>query len=262
MVSILWTRAEGTYFVRVGEGQAGGVRDLTLVVVGHLRRWKRIRSRKMPKVTLTFDNGPTPEVTPYVLDCLARHDVKAAFFVMGRKANSPGGARLLRRAHEEGHLIGNHTFSHSTPLGELSRESAVRDFERAADVLSWLDQPQHLFRPYGRQGRIGPHLLHPAVIDKLIAGRYSCVLWNSVPGDWRDPEGWLARGIADCRTRPWSLVVLHDTATGAMKHLDEFIRTLRGEGTEIVQDFPPECVPIVDGRIAGPIEEYVAAVAL
>jgi hypothetical protein len=53
-------------------------------------------------------------------------------------------------------------------------------------------------------------------------------------------------------------VVLHDTPTGAMAHLDEFLHRVKEEGVEITQDYPPECTPIVDGRLVSPIEPYVA----
>lgn len=210
------------------------------------------------KITLTFDNGPEPKVTPAVLECLAHHAVPASFFVMGRKAVTPAGAALVRRASECGHRIGNHTYSHTTPLGDLDRAAALADFEKAEHALAWLDQRPRYFRPYGRAGKLGRHLLHPAVVEKLQAGGYTCVLWNSVPGDWRDPDGWVDRAIADCRSRPWSLVVLHDTPTGAMAHLDEFLRRVKDEGLEITQEYPPECTPIVNGQIVGPIDPYVA----
>jgi hypothetical protein len=78
-----------------------------------------------------------------------------------------------------------------------------------------------------------------------------------VPGDWRDPDDWVDRAMKDCRSRPWSLVVLHDLPTGAMAHLDRFFRQLRDEGTELTQEYPPDCVPIVRGRIVLPIGQYV-----
>lgn len=216
----------------------------------------------MAKVTLTFDNGPTPEVTPSVLECLARNSVRSTFFVIGRKADSVEGETLVRRARSEGHWIGNHTFTHTTPLGELDRDAALEEFERAEEVLAGLDQPRHLFRPYARAGRVGQHLLHPAVIERMRNGPYWCVLWNCVPGDWRDPEGWVERAVAGCHTRAWSLVVLHDLPTGAMAHLERFIRTLRDEGFEITQEYPPECVPIANGAIVLPLDQYVAEVPL
>jgi len=208
------------------------------------------------RLTLTFDNGPEPQVTPAVLDCLARHNAKATFFVMGRKAITPEGSVLVRRANAEGHWIGNHTFSHSAPLGRLDPAAALADFEQAEQALAWLQQPRKLFRPPG-SGVLGKHLLLPAVVEKLKAGGYTCVLWNSVPGDWRDPEGWLDRAVSDCQSRDWTLLVLHDIPTGAMAHLEEFFVRLQHLGVELTQQFPPDCVPIVDGNIVLPLDAYV-----
>jgi len=135
--------------------------------------------------------------------------------------------------------------------------AALAEFERTEQALAWLEPPQRLFRPYGGRGALGPHLLHPAVVDKLLHGGYTCVLWNSVPGDWQHPDEWVTRAIADCLSRAWSLVVLHDLPTGAMAHLDGFIRRLKDEGVELTQEYPPDCVPIAGGRIVLPIAQYV-----
>jgi peptidoglycan-N-acetylglucosamine deacetylase len=212
----------------------------------------------LPTVTLSFDNGPEPEVTPHVLDTLAKHSVKASFFVMGRKVITPEGRALAMRAHSEGHWIGNHTYSHTHPLGELDRKAALREFDHAEETLAWLDQTPRLFRPYGRQGKLGTHLLHPAVVDRLVSGRFSAVLWNSVPGDWRDPEGWVETALEQCESKDWSLVVLHDQPSGAMKHLDRFLTALKKSNVQIVQEYPKDCVPIREGRIVGPIKAWTS----
>jgi peptidoglycan-N-acetylglucosamine deacetylase len=210
----------------------------------------------LAKVTLTFDNGPDSEATPLVLDCLAQHGVKSTFFVLGQKVSAPAGLDLARRASREGHWIGNHTWSHGARLGNLDRESALGEFDRAEEALAWMNQPARLFRPHGGAGRLGRGLLHPAVVDRLTLGGYTCVLWNSVPGDFRDPDGWMERALADCRTREWSLVVLHDLPNGAMRHLDSFLRKLAEDGHSLTQDFPPDCTPIVDGRILQALDEF------
>ncbi len=196
-------------------------------------------------------------MTPGVLDCLGRHRIQSTFFVLGRKAVTSEGVAIIRRAITEGHWIGNHTFTHSAPLGRLDRADALQEFEQAEQALSWIEQPHRLFRPPG-SGQLGRHLLHPAVVEKLIEGLYTCVLWNSVPGDFRDPDGWLERALADCRSRPWTLVVLHDLPNGAMAHLEEFITRLENEGFEFTQEFPPDCVPIIDGQVVLPLEPYVS----
>ena len=211
----------------------------------------------MRKVTLTFDNGPEPEVTPVVLDCLSRHDIKSSFFVLGHKVSEPARRDLAKRARDAGHLIGNHTFSHRTPLGNLSEHEALAEFERTEEALAWLDQKDRYFRPYGGGGAIGPHLLHPVVVEQMKLRAMTCVIWNVVPRDWSKPVGWVERALEMIHAHPWSLVVLHDVPSGAMNQLDEFIETLYEEGTEFVQEFPPECVPIVRGRIVLPIEPYV-----
>jgi peptidoglycan/xylan/chitin deacetylase (PgdA/CDA1 family) len=191
-----------------------------------------------------------------VLDCLARYSVKTTFFVMGRKAVTAEGSLVARRASAEGHWIGNHTFSHSGPLGPLDRAAAIGEFERAEQALAWLVQPEKLFRPPG-SGQLGKHLLHPAVVELLTAGGYSCVLWNSVPGDYRDPNGWLERAMSDCLSRDWTLLALHDLPNGAMAHLDGFLAWLRRENFELTQEFPPDCLPILHGKIVLPLDSYM-----
>ena len=71
-------------------------------------------------LTLSFDNGPTADVTPFVLDVLARRGVRSTFFVIGEKVARPENRVLAERAHAEGHWIGNHTWRHVTPLGQLT----------------------------------------------------------------------------------------------------------------------------------------------
>ncbi len=209
------------------------------------------------KITLTFDNGPDPETTPVVLEILRRHGILSTFFVLGSKASTPAGSQLVTHCIAAGHRVGNHTWSHRTPLGELDLASATDELERTHAVLESLGVTDRLFRPFGRAGHIGTHLLNPAVVEWLQAHAYSCVLWNSVPGDWRDPNGWCDRALADVRTRPWSVVVLHDLPTGAMRHLDAFITRLKAQGAEFVQEFPPECVPIASGKVVLPLSGYV-----
>ena len=89
-------------------------------------------------------------------------------------------------------------------------------------------------------------------------GGYTCVIWNVVPRDWSMPEGWVDRAMAQCKTHRWSLVVLHDVPSGAMAQLDEFINRLKDEGAEFTQEFPPDCLPFVKGRVTMPLDPYVS----
>jgi peptidoglycan/xylan/chitin deacetylase (PgdA/CDA1 family) len=212
-------------------------------------------------VTLTFDNGPDASVTPAVLEVLARHDLRSTFFVVGEKLADPTLHALAARARQEGHWIGNHTFSHSVPLGRQSGDVAEREIGQTEALIGPLAHPDKLFRPYGGGGALDRGLLKRSVVSYLSERQYTCVLWNLVPGDWKDPKGWVDVAIEGCRVRPWSLVVLHDLPTGAMTHLDRFLGWVSDLGGRFRQEFPPECVPIVRGKLVLPIEAYVSDLA-
>ena len=215
----------------------------------------------MYDLTLTFDNGPDPDVTPRVLDILAARGIKTTFFVIGEKLADPARRRLAERAHGEGHWIGNHTFTHSIPLGEQSgHDTAEREIGRTQAMIGDLAHPARWFRPFGRGGNLDKRLLKPSVVDYLTRNRHSCVLWNSIPRDWDDPDGWTVRALDQCSRQPWTLMVLHDLPTGAMAHLERFLDRASAAGARFRQDFPPACVPIREGEIALPINDYVSSI--
>lgn len=210
------------------------------------------------QVTLSFDNGPEPAVTPRVLEILQQVGVKATFFVLGSKIADAQRRALAARAHAEGHWIGNHTKTHAVPLGRISDEKTIcSEILDTQDLIGDLAHPDRLFRPFGGGGALGTHLLNKAALRILEKERLTCVLWNAVPRDWKHPHGWVDVALAQCRAQPWSLVVLHDLPNGAMDHLAEFINRVRAAGGRFRQDFPPECVPLVRGQAVAPLEAYV-----
>jgi peptidoglycan-N-acetylglucosamine deacetylase len=211
-------------------------------------------------LTLSFDNGPEPEITPLVLDVLARRKLRATFFVIGQKLAQREARVLAERAQAEGHIIGNHSYTHSLPLGlRTEPDIAEREIGRTQDVMGALAHPKKYFRPFGGGGNLDERLLNPSVVEFLQRGRYTCVLWNAIPRDWDDPDGWVDRALAQCRQQPWTLMVLHDLPTGAMRHLDRFLDAVGEAGGRIRQDFPPVCVPIVEGIPVLPLDDYIAA---
>ncbi|MBV1686264.1 polysaccharide deacetylase family protein [Novosphingobium sp. G106] len=211
------------------------------------------------KVTLTFDNGPSPEgTTDQVLKLLDARGIKATFFVTGQQIRRPGGRVLAERAHAEGHWIGNHTFSHTVIFGDNGTPESPRDeIGVTQDLLDGLVHRDKFFRPYGGGGIIGPKLLSPHAVDYLTAGGFSMVLWNSVPRDWEGDAAWIDRCIDDVQRKDWSVVVVHDLPTGAMDHLPRLLDRLDEIGAEHVQDFPASCVPIRRGAIQADISGMV-----
>jgi peptidoglycan/xylan/chitin deacetylase (PgdA/CDA1 family) len=212
-------------------------------------------------VTLTFDNGPEPAVTPAVLDTLAREEIRTTFFVLGHKIADPARRTLAVRAAAEGHWIGNHTYSHRVPLGAMAADADTVQAEigRTQALIGGLSHPDKLFRPFGGGGVIGPHLLSPAALRYLEAGGYTCVLWNVIPRDFDDAASWPERALELMRPLAWALVVIHDLPGGAMVHLERFIAMVRAAGGRFRQEFPPDCVPLQGGREIRPMQDYVAA---
>jgi len=216
--------------------------------------------RALPALTtisLTFDNGPDPDVTPLVLETLRRHDIRSTFFVLGDKLRDR--REISRRAHAEGHWIGNHTYNHIVPLGMSSeRGIASSEIARTQDLIGDLSHERRLFRPFGGGGQLDQRLLNREALDYLVRGRFTCVLWNVIPEDWAYPETWVERALTLCFAEDAALAVLHDLPTGAMRELDRFIRLAKDRGATFVQDFPASCVPMERGQITGAIEPYLA----
>ncbi|MFZ1179111.1 MAG: polysaccharide deacetylase family protein [Mycobacterium sp.] len=214
------------------------------------------------KVTLTFDNGPTPGVTDQVLDILAKRRMSAIFFVVGENICSPEGRRLIARAVREGHRIGNHSCTHGLPLGELSPAETIHEIGSTQKLLDDFTDMDRYFRPWGTEGALERRCLNQTAVDYLIAEKYTCVLWNSVPRDWSDPSGWVGRALADTRNHQHTVVVLHDLPTGAMQRLPRFLDELKYSGLEVTTQLPDDCVPIVRGRMRTPVDHLTAAATI
>jgi peptidoglycan/xylan/chitin deacetylase (PgdA/CDA1 family) len=220
----------------------------------------------MKKLSITFDNGPDPECTPEVLDVLGERGVKATFFVCGQgnrlhpalKARTDAGRKLLERARDERHWIGNHTLTHSVELGTTNDPEVIeREIGGNQEILGDLNG-QRLFRPYMGGGIFCKRTFSPAAIRYLCDEGYTTVMFNCLPRDWENPEGWPELALQQMEARDWSLLIVHDVARyGSMKQLARFLDRAIENGVEIVQDFPADCVPIRDGRIVGSLDGIV-----
>jgi peptidoglycan/xylan/chitin deacetylase (PgdA/CDA1 family) len=208
------------------------------------------------KLTLSFDNGPT-EATADVLDVLSERGIKSSFFVIGDRLVGENERALAERAVREGHWIGNHTMSHSVQFGDSDDPDLPhREIGAAQQLLGSLAHPGKLFRPYAGGGVLSRRVFSAAAIDYLCRNRYTCVLWSAIPHDWDEPDRWVRRCLDQISDQQWSLVVIHDLPTGAMKHLPELLDRLDTLGVEVVQEFPHTCTPIRDGVLTGDLTAF------
>jgi peptidoglycan/xylan/chitin deacetylase (PgdA/CDA1 family) len=216
----------------------------------------------MGRITLTFDNGPEPEMTSLVLDVLRKQAVRATFFVIGKNLERPGARAVVERARAEGHWIGNHTFTHRISLGNAPTESFFDDeVSRTFDVLGDLAHPDRLFRPFCNAGLIDHQLFKKADIRKMSNAKITCVLFNSVPRDWEHADAWVNRALSELTTKPWTTIVLHDiygypdgVDVRSMLQLDQFMSLAKDQAHEFLQEFSPDCVPIRRGDICFDIQ--------
>jgi peptidoglycan/xylan/chitin deacetylase (PgdA/CDA1 family) len=166
---------------------------------------------KEPDLYLTFDDGPHPTATPFVLDTLARFDGKATFFCIGQ--NVLRYPALYQRIIEEGHQVGNHTHRHVDGW-RTSDDAYVADVKEASAYID-----SGLFRPpYGRlrsaQAKAVDSLLSVQTKEAFAAlPQQGCiVMWDLLSGDFDNRlSGQDCFSICKKRLRPGSIIVLHDS---------------------------------------------------
>ncbi|MDR1116252.1 MAG: polysaccharide deacetylase family protein [Tannerella sp.] len=182
----------------------------------------RIPSAKGQKksVYLTFDDGPIPEMTPWILDTLDKYGIKATFFCVGENVSKH--PELYRMLAERGHRTGNHTFNHIQGIGYMSR-NYIRNIAKASEYID-----SDLFRPPHGHMRFSQVLR----LRKL----FKIIMWDVVTRDYSPHM--TAKGVFNNvkrYTRNGSIIVFHDSlkAIGRIEEaLPKSIEWLLNEGYE------------------------------
>ena len=128
------------------------------------------------QLALTFDDGPNPRWTPQLLEILAKHEVRATFFLVGKYAATQ--RDLVRRMHQAGHLIGNHTWTHPNLALTSQRQTREELANTTAELEAITGGPIRYFRPpFGAR--------RPATLQIARELGLVPVLWNAMAEDWK-----------------------------------------------------------------------------
>ena len=180
--------------------------------------WRMDRHEKA--VYLTFDDGPIPEATPFILDVLKEHGVKATFFMVGDNVRKY--PDLYQRVLDEGHQVGNHTHNHISGLRRSLHEYSYNVEKANAYIKS------NLFRP--------PHGWMRIPQYALLRRKYKVVMWDLVT---RDYSKWMTAEnvISNVKryARNGSIITFHDSVKSIDKlrtALPESIKWLKEQGYE------------------------------
>lgn len=177
---------------------------------------------KKGKVALTFDDGPSGTYTPQLLDGLVKRGVKATFFITGE--NAEANPELVLRTYKEGHLIGNHTYSH-LQLNAKNREAFKQELIRTNEIIEEItgEEVVYVRPPFGSW-------------DKTFEEELNMfpVLWTIDPLDWCTDSASCVVGKVVPKVKENSIILLHDeyasTVTAALQIVDE----LQRQGYEFV----------------------------
>jgi peptidoglycan/xylan/chitin deacetylase (PgdA/CDA1 family) len=176
----------------------------------------RYSTSRTKYVWLTFDDGPHPTNTEKILKTLSTYGIKATFFVVGE--NVSRWKRIVKLVHEEGHRIGNHSYSHPH-LTKLSAQT-IRDEIRRTD---------HLIAPYGTNDKIfrPPYGDYNATVGRIVRELgYRLVFWNVDTLDWSSnyqPTDWIRHGIDQIQARDSCIVLNHDIQSTTSDNLEDFL---------------------------------------
>ncbi|HWA94143.1 MAG TPA: polysaccharide deacetylase family protein [Terracidiphilus sp.] len=186
---------------------AGGFAYAAMWPASEIFGWALKAPPRPGELALTFDDGPNPAWTPRLLDILNTHNVRATFFLVGKYAEAE--PELTRRIAEEGHLIGNHSWSHpnlAIKSGPHIDDELMRTCKTLQDITG-----QHVkyFRPpFG--GR------RPRVLRSALELDMTPVLWNAITNDWKESSAdriaeRLIRRVDHLEQLFWATnIVLHD----------------------------------------------------
>jgi cellulose synthase/poly-beta-1,6-N-acetylglucosamine synthase-like glycosyltransferase/peptidoglycan/xylan/chitin deacetylase (PgdA/CDA1 family)/spore germination protein YaaH len=198
---------------------------------------ERYGSTKARKIALTFDDGPDPKYTPFILDILRRKHVPATFFIVG--SNGQRFPELIERELADNHEIGNHTYTHPAVFAVSTAQLRLEVSGTERLLQATTDRQAVLFRaPYGSD--LDPSVMEDvSPLETVTDMGYISIGWNIDPEDWKQPpaDEIVRRVMQDVQKNERHIVLLHDSGgdrSQTVKALPVLIDRLRALHYELV----------------------------
>lgn len=177
-------------------------------------------------IALSFDDGPT-EITPMILDVLKKHNVSATFFVVGKRII--GNEYILKRIDAEGHLVGNHSFSHHFWFDLFSRKKMIAELKKTEEIIeSIIFKKTKLFRP--------PYSVTNPRLKKVIYSMgYTTIGWSLKSKDTmiKQEDKILFRLMNNLKSG--AVILFHDTNERTLLVVEAFIKYALQNNYKIVR---------------------------
>ena len=214
-----------------------------------------------PYIAMTFDDGPSKTLTPKLLDILKERNMHVTFFVVGENAKDH--PEILKRAIDEGHEIGNHSWSHPN-FAKMSDEAVKSELSRTKDAImaGTGGKPVILMRPpYGSFTKDQRRWFH----DEL---GYTTILWDVDPLDWKRPGPAVVESRILEGTHNGSIILSHDIHPGTVEAMPDTFDKLLAKGFKFVtvseliamnQPEPPKPARSAKGKSADTASHAVKA---
>ncbi len=183
-------------------------------------------STPSPVIAMTFDDGPHPRHTPRLLDMLRERGIRATFYLIGnRVVQYPS---IARRIAEEGHEIGNHSWSHPF-LDRMGASAVTREIDQTTDAIFQVTgRPPVTFRPpYGAFTRSQRTRLH-------AARALPTILWSVDPQDWRRPGSNVVASRILRAAHQGGIILSHDIHRGTIDAMPQTLDGLAARGLQFV----------------------------
>lgn len=182
-------------------------------------------NEKERKIALSFDDGPHP-VTEKVLDVLQKYNVKATFFCIGTQIEKH--PEIFKRILAEGHLVGNHSYSHSNRFGIFSTQKVTEEIQRTNEIIHTISGKKVVYfrPPFG--------VTNPNIARAVAHTDHHVIGWNNRSLDTViEDENKILKRVKS-RVAPGGIVLLHDTSQKTVNVLEQLLLFLQSENYDVV----------------------------